>query len=61
MLSGKSNTVLVAKGLNPIVYVCVCVWSQDKKGQELPNVVELEIANMDKLVHQQREPEKNTV
>ena len=36
---------------------CVCVCVQDKKGQELPNVVELEIANMEKLVHQQREPE----
>ncbi|XP_029683302.1 dynein, axonemal, intermediate chain 1, paralog 2 [Takifugu rubripes] len=34
---------------------------KDKKGQVLPNVVELEIANMEKLVHQQREPEKNTV
>ena len=39
------------------VCVCVCVCVQDKKGQELPNVVELEIANMEKLVHQQREPE----
>lgn len=38
------------------VLSCVCV--QDKKGHELPNVVELEIANMEKLVHQQREPEK---